>query len=523
MPALEHPSEAMLAAVLNEVMPPERVEQILEHLDDCERCERRLEELEPGIAEYRQFRQRILPQLPQPLHPWADLGAGMDRVDRKPSKIHPISGQRSKTPREKRLWPAWMSAVAAGMLIAGLMLWPRGDGLLRAETLLRRASNATAKAPSRAHLKLRVKTRTASFVRPAVMAGGADASASVRSRFEAAHYDWNDPLNPAAFEQWRNALHNKVDRVAVNEGAGPKEYTIHTTTQEGGLREAALTLEANEMLPVSGRFEFEDAEWVEIATIPETPSTAPLAEVAPTIPVAPMQPAAAARPIPGEAELGERELNVRSAIDRLHGAVGQPVGIEVESGNIVVTVYNMAPQQEGQLRAGLRDMEGVVVRTAERGPDSGPETPPASQAALAAPFPAIDTSEAIVSRAHLLNQLATRFTPELQAKLNATARGTLDEMRMRHLAAINKDIETLAAELSNTRPLSIAKAPRDAGGTSPPSFAAMTRSATAVHRLVTSVYAGGTTQVDAASAWPELSNELSRLRILARHLSETMH
>ncbi len=39
MPALEHPSEAKLAAVLNEAMPPGEVERILEHLDDCKLCE----------------------------------------------------------------------------------------------------------------------------------------------------------------------------------------------------------------------------------------------------------------------------------------------------------------------------------------------------------------------------------------------------------------------------------------------------------------------------------------------------
>ena len=318
MPALEHPSETTLAAVLNEVMPPDEVERILEHLDDCQWCERRLEELEPAISEYRRFRQRIAPQLPQPSRPWPDIWVGMQRVDRQPSKLWQIAAPRGPVRARggRVLRPAWMSAVAAGILICGLILWPRGDSLLRAETLLQKASSAVSHSPSRTRLHLRVKTRTASFIRPAVLRNGSgpDGLDAVRSRFEAAHYDWSDPLNPAAFGDWRNGLRAKVDKVAVtgrDQTGAPKEYTIDTATPEGALREAALTVEANDMLPVSGTFKFADSEWVEIATVPDVPvNPAPPASL-PSLPSA-SAPTVVNRPALSETELAERELEVGS-------------------------------------------------------------------------------------------------------------------------------------------------------------------------------------------------------------------
>jgi hypothetical protein len=532
MPALEHPSEAKLAAVLNVAMPPDEVERILEHLDDCKRCEERLEELEPAIAEYRRFRARIAPQLPRPSRPWPDIQMDMERLDRQPSKLRRISAppqpvrvRRSRVTRPAQLMRAgWMSAIAAGVLICGLLLWPRGDGLLRAETLLLKASNAASHSTVRARSHLRVKTRTASFIRPAVLSNGvgADGLDAMKSRFQAAHYDWTDPLNPAAFTDWRNGLRSKVDKVARQGTGDAKEYTIDTSTPEGGLRDAALTIEAKDMLPVSGRFEFSDSEWVEIATIPEAVEAPVAAAPSVSLPAPVTAPPVVTRPALSEIELAERELEVRAAIDGLQASIGEPIGIEVESGSVVVTIYNLAPQQEGQLRASLGGMEGVIIRSPDRGADSGPDAPPTSQAAQAAPFPAIDTSEAIVSRAHVLSQLAVRFPPEMEPRLSATGRGLLADMRARHAAAINRDIDTLSSQLSGTRPLSIPKeAPaRDPAGSSPASMAALTDAAASVHRLVTSVYAAGAGNVDAASAWPELASELSRLRRLARQLRE---
>lgn len=522
MPALEHPSEAKLAAVLNEAMAPEEVERILEHLDECKRCEERLEELEPAIAEYRSFRERITPQLPRPTRPWPDLQAEMDRMDRRPSKLRRIAAEPKPVtmaaPHSRHAFNAkWMSAIAAGVLVCGWIFWPRSGTLLRAETLLQASMSAVSHAASRSRSHVRVKTRTASFLRPAVLhgAGGPGNLDAVRSKFQAAHYDWNDPLNPRAFAEWRSTVPDKADRVS----SSGREYTIATTAPQGALREAALTIQSSDMLPVSGRFQFADAEWVEIAAVPDSAEAPPPVATAPTLPSSAPAPGVQQPALSGAA-LAERELEVRSAIDHAQGGAIPPVGIETESGHVVVTIYNLAPQQEGQLRAVLESMEGVIIRSQGRGPDSGPDAPTASPSGVAAPFPAIDTSEAIVSRAHLLNRLSERFPPELEASLSAQSRGLLAELRSRQAAAINREIELLHTQLSSTRPLSVAQEPppRQASGSSPPPVTALIQAASSVHRLVTSIYAGGVGQVDAASAWPELAGELARLRASTRQL-----
>lgn len=511
MPALKHPNEAMLAAVLNQPMPPVEVERILEHLDHCRSCDRRQQELEPAISEYRRFRQRMAPQLPRPPLPWADIWVEMDRIDRNPLEQINRASRVKQMPNRRIMRPGWLSAIAAGILLAGLALWPHGDSLMRAETLLRKATLATSHSSARTRSHLRVKTRTASFIRPAVLVRGTqtDQMEAVRTRFEAAHYDWTDPLNPAALGSWRNSLANKSDKVTKTDRE-PAEYTLETSTDEGSLRDAALTFEAKDLQPVSGRFQFADAEWVEIAAVPDAPElpAAPGPAPAPATTVAPEAPSAPPIEVPrmlSEIELAEREVEVRAAIDRMAPGAGEPIGIETESGKVVVTIYNLAPQQEGQLRASLQGMEGVVIRS----PDSNAS--PAGQTAVAAPFPAIDTSEAIVSRAHVLDQLARRFPPDLEARLSETSRATLQVLRSRQISAVRQDVETLVGQLSSTRPLSVGTEP-----SVPDVSASLTQTATAVQRLVTSIYAGGAGQVDPASVWPQLAAELSRLRLLTR-------
>jgi hypothetical protein len=95
---------------------------------------------------------------------------------------------------------------------------------------------------------------------------------TVRAEFAAAHYDWEDPLNPKSFLDWRRTLPRKSDDVAVeNDSAtqAPKDYAIRTHTADCVLREASLTVGASDLLPKRGKFIFEDGEWVEVTAIPE--------------------------------------------------------------------------------------------------------------------------------------------------------------------------------------------------------------------------------------------------------------
>src|SRR5262249_1825682 len=157
--------------------------------------------------------------------------------------------------------------------VCALALLPRGGGVseLRAETLLERSITATIQ--SAPHSRLRFRTRSGSFVRSRARRGlgaGGGEEVAIRSHFEAAHYDWQDPLNAKAYSSWRHSLGHFTDAVSTNRNLVTREaknYVIETRTEEGSMREASLTLEASDLAPVSGIFLFADQEWVEITPV----------------------------------------------------------------------------------------------------------------------------------------------------------------------------------------------------------------------------------------------------------------
>src|SRR5262249_37648957 len=148
--------------------------------------------------QYRRFVELVDSHLPAPPRAWADLSIEMERLD------------GAKTYRVR---PIWMSAVAAAVLLAVLIL-PHPGSVARAETLLTRAKAAADRIPSRKRSRLRVGTRHASFERPAVGADVVAGNEPLRAQFLAARYDWNDPLSAAAFRGWREQLRQRSDHVS---------------------------------------------------------------------------------------------------------------------------------------------------------------------------------------------------------------------------------------------------------------------------------------------------------------------
>jgi hypothetical protein len=450
---MNHPSEEDLAAVLREGMLPQETERILLHLDTCKVCERRLEELEPLLGRYRELRTANLPESPV----WGDITQRMD--------------ERKRIPK-----PAWMGTLAAAAALCALFLWPTGkQAELRAETLLKEAEKSAP--PKR---RLEVRTAAGSFVRPAVLIGSA--SDAVGSRFEKAHYDWNDPLGAASYGKWRDGL--KAKKVKVTENSG--QAKIETDTSEGELVGASLTIAENNMTVVAGRFEFADREWVEIAAIPDV--TEP-PKINMTLKAAPDATARFVQTLP------ERELHVWAAIDQLNLGAGAPINIEAASGErILVTAYRLEPDKEQQLRANLAKIEGVTLEVAD---DSGAAARPVDSA--------INLSESIVARAHLLDRLANRFPESTAESFGVADRHTLWEMRVRYASLMNKDIDALGKKLSIT--------PRRMPVSAPPAQA-LVESATLVDRLVTDLLSN--------SPSDHLTEEFSRLRQLSLDYAQSL-
>lgn len=482
----EHLSDQLLESALDRGWSPDRFDEILKHLSVCPRCEQQMERMESALAPYLHFRDHVAPMFPQPSKPWADIWDEMDRVE--PRRRRPQTAAR----------PVWAGAMAAMVALVALF-WPRPDASLHAETLLRQVKVSVAHSPAQARRRLRVRTQAGSFIRPAVLStsiAGDSLASRVGIDFGSAHYNWRDPLSPVAFAEWRDGRKQKTD--VVLEASG--EYTIRTSTPDGELQEASLTIEAPAMLPVGARFVFANRDWIEISALPEiaAPLESTLRASAGRSPIPSATEAEIGQPVSGEIDLASRELRVRAAIDALNLQAGDPIGIEVDDRNqIVITAYALGSEDLNRLRASIQAIEGVTVQVEQATPTTVVETDPV-----------IDASETLLSQAHLLSQIAERFPPATVAVLNAEDRRSLWKLRERQAGELNRKIDLLYRQLGkpipNTAPSEIDSA------------AGLLERATTVNRLVTNIYAGGSAHREAGS---ELSLELSHLKQLAQAYS----
>jgi len=151
----------------------------------------------------------------------------------------------------------------AAVAIVVLPLGRRSEA--RGEALLTRA--ASTNQTTRHARQLRVTTRSMSFVRPLVLpAWAAESEEVISNHFAAAHYDWRDPLNPRTYSDWRHQLEHRTTTVSQ---PGDRTTIIETTTEEGSLQDALLTLDSM-LIPVSARFRFAGDDWVEISIVADS-------------------------------------------------------------------------------------------------------------------------------------------------------------------------------------------------------------------------------------------------------------
>jgi hypothetical protein len=494
---LTHPADDRLASFWAGTLSPDSLEQLAAHVDRCTTCEARLEAVEPAFSQFRRSLEQVHARIPRSPRPESDLWKKMLQIEAR------------RAPRRRVAWrPAWVSGIAAALAGVALLLLPHmGESELRADTLLQQAQNAPA--PVRSSRHLRIRTRSASFERPPVLTAEAPErrdEAAVRARFAGAHYNWDDPLSARSFAEWRHSLQHKTSKVTALRGAaGQPEQSVDTRTDNGALREAALTLDAK-LLPVSAWFRFADQEWVEIATEPG--SSADSLPSLTASPAPPVPPAIAHESRPAE-PLAGRELSVRLAIDALQAGPGEPIEVSADpTGAILVTTYGLAPELETKLRASLDRIEDVTLR-----PAGGPDKPQTGAPRDREPMDrALSASQDVSFEAHLLAELAGRFEPSTEAQLTAPDKARLWDLRMKHAVELTRDLTRLRRELERQRP-DFRPVPSAAPhGAQIESIAA---SATVVDRLVTVLYEGAAPEAEQATAWRQLAAELGSLQPLA--------
>ena len=483
-PRMTHPTNDELALFWSETSTPEVRERLSAHVDECAACASWIEALEPSLAPYSRCLEIVHARTRRAPLSEADLVEKMKALDAR------------RTPRRLVMRrPVWVSGIAAAFAAVALFLVPfPGGSELRADTLLDRA--AAVPAPTNSHRILRVRSGTTSFERPATWVPGVRESAggaALKARFAEAHYDWVDPLSVRSFRNWRQGLSRKKSVIS-----GTTEQKVDVTTDEGTLREAALTLDAK-LLPVSVWFRFADQEWVEItagpeAAVPEPEHTEPVvaATTHESIPVEP---------------LVERELDVRLAIDAVHPGASEPIEVSAgPDGAIQVTTYRLAPEMEARLRAGLERIQGVGVRSATGGEPTR-AVAPRDAAALDR---AIHVSQDVSFEAHLLAELANRFTPARESELSPQSRTRLWELRMRHAAELKRGLALLRRELEQHRGFHARS-----GSTGASEIQSAADLTTAVERSIAALSAASDSDSEPAAVWRQLAQDFGTLEGLA--------
>ncbi len=252
-----HPEEAALLRLVDGELPAAEAQEVERHLEGCPECRAEVEGLRATLAECIGYREEVLDRLlPPPPEPWADLTPEFNRIDRE------LDREMAPHPRW-RFRPALRWALAAAAMLTFVIVWEfRETPSVQAASLLHKAEVAASKRPV-AKRRVRIRTKTIEFTLAANPAPPA-----LEALFREARWNLVDPLSAQAFAGWRDSLKEKTDVVTPTADA----YQIRTSTPEGALASASMTLRAADLEPVEARLEFRDQEWVELSEASAEPS-----------------------------------------------------------------------------------------------------------------------------------------------------------------------------------------------------------------------------------------------------------
>lgn len=420
--------------------------EVFEHLAECGECRIWLSDLESGVVDYsRSWMPLLRETAAAPPAQWFDLRRRMTDIDQTPAPAA----------QSARFRPRWVAIAAAVLFTVGATYWFSGQRVTAAELLRKAAERETAAERSRP--AIRISGRSGSIVRLALWRGAALGQAdSLRMRFVAAHYSWEDPLSARSFSAWRESLSNRQDQVIKVRGAdGSSSYEISTQSASGALVEVRMALRVSDLHATRSTLRFRDNELVEITEMPGTlPDPArPPALVAESPRASSQESSAPEGPItPGE------ELRVWAALRRIDADLGEPIEVERDSSAnvIVVTALGLSADRRrilenavsGLQRVQLRFRDPQPVRESSRSLRSEPANPPPLQPKLESQLGSrtlaeeftdriLEASESALVRAHAIRELARRFPVETESQLSPDDHALLNSLLWEHFAGLH--------------------------------------------------------------------------------------
>jgi hypothetical protein len=195
--------------------------------------------------------------------------------------------------------------------------------------------------------------------------------AELRRTFLTAHLSWEDPLSPANYSAWYKSLDEKLDEVTE---IGDKFITLKTTTSEGPIAEASITVRTADFHPVAEDLRLQDARRVEVHELAW--EILPMEAVNEAIFEPEATPNGPNRRPPTvllkhagvtDAELAEAELRVRVAIHAEKADLGEPIELDRDiprSGptSVVVRGIVSTPARKNDILAALQGIPHVELR-----------------------------------------------------------------------------------------------------------------------------------------------------------------
>lgn len=445
MPSEKHLSDEQLAQFQDGNL---RSNELI-HLESCGECSSRLHDLERAISTFHEYLKAAHHRQPPPPQPWQGLSAI-------------VAGHSNDKPKFSLRW-VWMAATAASLLVVFLFVdWKRSnDASATAQDLLSRSSRIDPPPESR----ISVMTRGATILRPALLETEIDPDPSLERlhrAFDHANYNWREPLSARSFLAWRNGLARKRDRVNVIGEGSQRTYRVRTENPAGPLKAAALTLQAADMRPTAGSFDFVDGGTVEMSLVGKLPEgiveghSRKAKDASPETPAGP-----------------EDTLRVLAALHRIGADVEDPIAVsEDPNRGVVVRGSGLSPERQKAILENLSGLPRTTVdfsaadprdrssssRSSERYVPSLPagirqKLEERSGGAVALQIltdEVLDSSASLLARVHAVEVLRERFPPSVESNLTPAGRRILGDMRRDHAAKIKGEIEDIQAKL---RPL----------------------------------------------------------------------
>ena len=470
---VRHPEDGLLLRYLDGELPGRKARQVRAHLEACWQCRAQVEELEAAIGECVRYRRDVLAAgLPPAPEPWRSLD--FERVDAELATqslwlrmARFLSPLRSGGLR----WALTGAAVLALCFVLVQQL--RETPKVEAAALLQKAVLASQSRPA-AVKRLRITTRTGQMTRVLGASYKPPARETEIARlFDAAHYDWSDPLSAKSYSAWREGLPRFQDAIASQ----PNFYDIKTTTEDSELVSATLKLRNSDLEPLEGRFEFRNRDWVEMTESVDQ-QTNPASQVAGTTGGTLRQPVVPPGPLAVPVKTTElstysEELQVVSALHQLGADLGDPIEISRESGQVLVSGTGIPLQRQQQIHGLLDRLPHVAVRFDDPEFPAGAMPVPSEPATRDAAGPeestyaarieerlggrpqferfsasVLDWTDSAMTRAYALRRLAQQFSAAAENEMTAEDRQTLHNLGREHLAAFSKDAQRVAVTVN---------------------------------------------------------------------------